>query len=98
MKTYIVSCISYYTGFDDKFYLEKVHPSFFEGNCRVDLEWTNDIYKTRCFCDKQTANYFIKEIKAKLNNKSSIVRSLGLHDTIKDLKVQKIEINIKELD
>lgn len=97
MKTYIISCISYYTGANIKFYLETVHSSFFEGNCRVDLEWTDDIYKTRCFCNKQTANYFIKEIESKLNNKSSIVRTLGLHDTIKNLKAQKIEVIIKEL-
>lgn len=109
MKAYIISCVSHYMGSNQKFYLKSLDPTgFFNPNIsriiHLKLDWTTNIYESDIIYNKSAANSCFKLINATLhsdginvpNYNEYCIDSLGLLD-INDLKIEKIEINIKEL-
>ena len=92
-------------GSNQKFYLKTLEPiDFSNGFINLNLHWTDNIHESNIIYHKSAANSCFKLINATLQSDGIIVphsieyriKNLGLYD-INDLKIEKIEINIKEL-
>jgi hypothetical protein len=96
-------------GSNQKFYLKSLDPiAFYNINIsrliHLGLDWTTNIYESDIIYNKSAADSCFKLINATLHSgginvphhNEYCIESLGLHD-INDLKIEKIEINIKEL-